>query len=341
MSVATPVVVLNTGSNPVPVSFNVSEQVNAQTGTSYTILSADWGKLITFSNGSATAVTLPQANSTSFPNGYFIDVVNLGAGTVTITPTTSTIQGAATLAVVTGEGFRIVSDGTNYFYQPGSGGTFDLGVVPGTIAASRAIVVDSNKDAAIARNFSAVNLKAGASGTAGTVDVFPTTAAKGKTEFTAADNSGDTTTAIATAAQTGARTYTVPDAGGSASFVMTAGAQTVAGAKTFSTMPIIPSATVAATGADQAGAASITTGFTLVTAADGTTGVKLPAAVAGLVCIVKNIDVANAILKVYPASGDAINAITADAALSMAAKTSAVFVAYDTTTWYTVPLLPS
>lgn len=61
----------------------------------------------------------------------------------------------------------------------------------------------------------------GASGTAGTLEVYPATAAKGKTTVTAADNSGNTTTNINTAAQSGARTYTVPDMGGNASMLMT------------------------------------------------------------------------------------------------------------------------
>ena len=69
-------------------------------------------------------------------------------------------------------------------------------------------------------------------GTAGSLDIFPTTASKGKLRFTAADSAGDTTTAIVNASQTGARTYTIPDAGASASFVMTEGAQTVNGLKT-------------------------------------------------------------------------------------------------------------
>jgi hypothetical protein len=80
----------------------------------------------------------------------------------------------------------------------------------------------------------ATNIDAGSSGVAGTVDIFPTTAAKGKIALTAADSAGDTTTTIVNASQAGARTYTIPDAGASASFVMTAGAQTIAGAKTFS-----------------------------------------------------------------------------------------------------------
>lgn len=120
---------------------------------------------------------------------------------------------------------------------------------------------------------------------------------------------------------------------------LTTGAQTITGAKTFDTMPIIPSATVAATGTNQGTAAPITTGFTLVSAADGTVGVQLPTAVAGLQCIIKNN--AAAVLKVYPFSGDGINAIAVNSALSMASLTSAVYVAYDATTWYTIPLLPS
>lgn len=101
----------------------------------------------------------------------------------------------------------------------------------------------------------------------------------------------------------------------------------------------IKSATVAATGSTQSDAASVSDGFTLVSAADGTKGVKLPAAVAGRTVILKNN--ANAVLKVWPASGDAVNAITADSNYVLAAFTSSLLVAYDSTTWYSVPLLAS
>jgi hypothetical protein len=77
------------------------------------------------------------------------------------------------------------------------------------------------------------DLDLGLSGTAGSLDIFPTTAAKGKLRITAADSAGDTTTSIVNASQAGARTYTIPDAGASASFVMTEGAQTVNGNKAF------------------------------------------------------------------------------------------------------------
>jgi len=102
----------------------------------------------------------------------------------------------------------------------------------------------------------------------------------------------------------------------------------------------IPSATVAAAGSSEANAAAIATGFTLVSAADATKGVILPTAVAGQICIIKN--GANAVLKIYPNTGDGINALTVTTgALSIAALTSVILVAYNATTWYSVPLLPS
>lgn len=100
----------------------------------------------------------------------------------------------------------------------------------------------------------------------------------------------------------------------------------------------VASATVAAAGTVQGDAAAITTGFTLVTGSTNA-GVLLPAAAAGIMCIIKNNVGGN--MKVWPATGDAINAIAANSALSMATLTCAVFTCYDGTTWYTSPLLPS
>lgn len=114
--------------SPITVSDTIRAAclVNAQTGTSDTIADDDRGKLITYSNGSAIAVTLPQAGAaSSFLAGWFCEVTNLGAGTVTITPTTSTIDGAATVVLLTGQGCKIVSDGTNYATVRGRAGVFE------------------------------------------------------------------------------------------------------------------------------------------------------------------------------------------------------------------------
>jgi hypothetical protein len=97
----------------------------------------------------------------------------------------------------------------------------------------------------------------------------------------------------------------------------------------------LPAATVAALGSDQAGAAAVAAGFTLVSDANDAKGVRLPAATAGAVVILKNL-VSNQYLKVYPATGDKIDGGSANAAVNMNDGSSAMFVAYDTTDWYSV-----
>lgn len=117
------VVQVNTGAGlsggPITSSGTLSsiEQVNAQTGVSYPIVLADQAKLITFNNAGAVAVTIPSA--ATLGSGFWCDVQNIGAGAVTITPTTSTINLGATLGLATATGCRIVSDGTNYSIQGG------------------------------------------------------------------------------------------------------------------------------------------------------------------------------------------------------------------------------
>jgi hypothetical protein len=111
--------------------------VNAQTGTSYTYLTGDYAKLVTHTNASAIAATLPQASAT-FPANWFMFVQNRGAGALTITPTTSTIDGATTLVLNQNEGALVVSDGTNYFTSRGkaTGGVGGIGDVVGPASAT-------------------------------------------------------------------------------------------------------------------------------------------------------------------------------------------------------------
>jgi hypothetical protein len=59
--------------------------INAQTGTTYTAVLADDGKLVTCSNAAAIALTIPPNSSVAFGIGTQINVMQLGAGQVTIT----------------------------------------------------------------------------------------------------------------------------------------------------------------------------------------------------------------------------------------------------------------
>ena len=58
--------------------------VNAQTGTTYTPVLADAGKLVTLTNAAAITVTLPSDASVAFPLNTVIDFAGMGAGLVTI-----------------------------------------------------------------------------------------------------------------------------------------------------------------------------------------------------------------------------------------------------------------
>ena len=59
--------------------------INAQVGTTYTTVLGDDGKLITCDNGSAIALTIPPSSSVNYGIGTQINVMQLGAGQVTIT----------------------------------------------------------------------------------------------------------------------------------------------------------------------------------------------------------------------------------------------------------------
>ena len=67
---------------------------NAQTGTTYTFVLTDKDRLVTASNGSAQAYSVPTNASVAYPVGTQINIIQIGAGQVTIsasTPATTTI----------------------------------------------------------------------------------------------------------------------------------------------------------------------------------------------------------------------------------------------------------
>jgi hypothetical protein len=75
--------------------------LNAQTGTTYTFVLTDNGKLVTASNAAAQTYSIPTNASVAFPTGTQINIVQLGAGQVTINAVTSgttTISSTGTTA---------------------------------------------------------------------------------------------------------------------------------------------------------------------------------------------------------------------------------------------------
>jgi hypothetical protein len=80
----------------------VAFTLNAQTGVTYTAVSTDqYQTLVTMSNASANAFKIPTNASVAFAVGTVITIMNIGAGTCTIsavTPGTTTVLSAGATA---------------------------------------------------------------------------------------------------------------------------------------------------------------------------------------------------------------------------------------------------
>lgn len=58
--------------------------INEESGTTYTLVLSDNGKLVKLTSASATTVTVPPNSSVNFPVGAIIAIVQYGAGTVSV-----------------------------------------------------------------------------------------------------------------------------------------------------------------------------------------------------------------------------------------------------------------
>lgn len=89
-----------------------------------------------------------------------------------------------------------------------------LGATAGVVAASLAVIVTADKDAGDFRNLDCVNLDAGSSGVAGSVDIFPSTAVNGKFSIVcAAQGAGNATSILQLDAMAQACTVHIPNPG--------------------------------------------------------------------------------------------------------------------------------
>lgn len=123
--------ILRTFLNNQILSFQQYAAINAQNGTAYSVLVGDYGHLVTFNNASPIAVSLPAATTSAGFNPFNFYAKTIGAGTATLTPVSGTINGAASLAIPTGNSYFIIADGTNWqviAFPAGGGGTVNAGL---------------------------------------------------------------------------------------------------------------------------------------------------------------------------------------------------------------------
>jgi hypothetical protein len=144
-----------------------------------------------------------------------IDTLNLGksgtAGTLNVFPGTATTGKIVYTATANSGNYTIGI--TNAAFGQASTLT-----IPDPGAATAKFALDGYTNVfTAAQQINTLNV--GASGTAGSVNLFSGTASKGKWLFTPVDNTGNTTMTITNAAQAGAYTYTIPSVGANANFL--------------------------------------------------------------------------------------------------------------------------
>lgn len=99
--------------------WDTAQTLNAQTGTTYSLLATDAGKLVTLTNASAITLTVPSG--LDLATGQRIDLAQLGAGQVTVAASGTTVNAtpglklraqysAATLIVTGTNTFLLVGD---------------------------------------------------------------------------------------------------------------------------------------------------------------------------------------------------------------------------------------
>lgn len=98
---------------------------NNQTGTTYTLALLDAGKTVTLSNAAAVAVTLPAQATVAWVANCQINLLNLGAGTVTIAGAVGVTINGTPLTLATSKGGSLIRTASNTwtFVPLGSGGS--------------------------------------------------------------------------------------------------------------------------------------------------------------------------------------------------------------------------
>lgn len=76
---------------------------NAQTGTTYTLVLGDAGKMVTLNNASAITLSIPTNANVAFPIYTRIDLLQFGAGQINVSPTGITLLSTGAKRKTTGQ----------------------------------------------------------------------------------------------------------------------------------------------------------------------------------------------------------------------------------------------
>lgn len=127
--------------------------INAQTGTTYTLVLTDAGKLVTLSNASSITVTVPTNASVAFPVGSEVYLAQIGAGAVAVAGDTGVTVNAPDSDLSFDPQYthaKLTKTGTNtwlFSFLGGSGAgseTVDMGTCQGRLTLSTGVPVTTS-----------------------------------------------------------------------------------------------------------------------------------------------------------------------------------------------------
>lgn len=116
-----------------------ANQLTKSEATTYSVLAADRGYLLTFTNIAPVTVNL---TTTLYAAGFVLDVQNNGSSTVALTPSSGMINGTSSLSLSAGQGVHVAFDGTNYTaitgFSTASAGVTSIAGLTGVVTAPQA-----------------------------------------------------------------------------------------------------------------------------------------------------------------------------------------------------------
>jgi len=120
---------------------------NAITSTTYTAALLDAGKTVTLSNASAVTLTIPAQATVAWVANTQLNFLNIGAGTVTITPAATVTINGTPLTLNTSQGGSLVRTQSNtWTFRPSGASGKILQVVEGSTATQVSINTTSLTD---------------------------------------------------------------------------------------------------------------------------------------------------------------------------------------------------
>lgn len=109
--------------NAIDAKASLAMTQNAQTGTSYTAALTDGYKLVTMSNAAANTFTVPPQSSVTWVAGQQLRLLNLGAGSCTITPGAGVTINGTPLALAQHKGGTLIRTASDVWtFIPFQGG---------------------------------------------------------------------------------------------------------------------------------------------------------------------------------------------------------------------------